>query len=326
MPRARHWIVILTALALANLARGDSRHLIVCGSGGEPEYVERFADWGERLRVALVDRMGHDEANVMLLSDDADGSTSPSRVTLNAFRLAMKRTASDLAEDDEFTLYLIGHGSRLRKVSRFHITGPDLTADELSRLLDASLTKRVTVIVGASSSAGFINALSSPGRVVCAATKSVDEVNATWFMQFIVEALEDGSADQNRDERVSVLEVCRQAAALTAAHYVGEGLIATEHAILDDSGDGLGTRLFDDRLDAPKKKAPGDGALAGRRFLRDYSFPANANRNAVDGYLGLLREVEELKARKSQMDEGAFYAELERLLIEAARSRRVIGK
>lgn len=112
--------------------------------------------------------------------------------------------------------------------------------------------------------------------MVCAASKSVDEKNATEFMEYFIQAIEDGSADQDRDERISLLEACRQAAALTDAYYMGRGLIATEHALIDDNGDGQGTRLAGDLQSGAAAETPAadtndrrDGALAEQCFLKE---------------------------------------------------------
>jgi hypothetical protein len=185
------------------------------------------------------------------------------------------------------------------------------------------------VIDSTSASAGFINALSGPDRIIASATKSVSEVNATEFMRLFIEGLEDGSADRNRDERISVLEACEQAAALTASWYSAESLLATEHSILDDNGDGLGTRLpIDPVLNEALPGEPAadnvDGALAAQVFIKDYSFPAGVPQEMIAAYLAALDEVKALRARKGTLAEPDYYAQLEPLLIQAARAHRDI--
>jgi hypothetical protein len=138
-------------------------------------------------------------------------------------------------------------------------------------------------------------------------------------MEYFIQALEDGSADQNRDDRISVLEICQQASSLTQAWYTGEGLIATEHALLDDNGDGLGSRLpLTGAADA------GDGALAGRCYLKDFQFPAGASTELIDAYRTSLREIEVFIAGKPEGGGDAYYTRLEALLVRAARLHREI--
>ncbi|MCZ6633314.1 MAG: hypothetical protein O7G87_07905, partial [bacterium] len=204
--------------------------LIVCGSGGEVEYQERFVDWGGRLKRVLVEDLGHRSENVRLLTEsgeDADGKSD-----LSEIRAAFQRLGKQVGERDDLFVYLIGHGSFRRKVAKLNIPGADLSADELDGLLTGVSARRIVVVNGASASAAFINALSGDGRIICTSTKSVDERYATQFMEYFIQALEEESADQNRDDRISVLEACQQAASLTEAWYMGAGLLATEHGLL----------------------------------------------------------------------------------------------
>jgi hypothetical protein len=327
----------LTLLFYPRAAPASSRDIIICGSGGDKTYEEKFAAWGTRLRKALLGQLGRSAEGVVLLVESADRATTPARASdLETIRSVLKEAANQVGPEDDLFIYLVGHGSCWRNVSRFHIPGPDLTADELARLVEPIPARRLVVVNAASCSAGFINALSRPGRIICAATKSVDEKNATEFMEYFLQGLEDGSADQNRDERISVLETCRQAAALTEASYVGKGLIATEHALLDDNGDGQGTRLVGDlQSDAPSDKSTTataaatdrpDGALAAQCFLRDFMFPPTVPRDLVARYRSLLSRIEELKGKKSAMESQAYYAALETLLVEAAQAHREIRR
>lgn len=329
------WFVLLTALGLSLGPRevtASPHDIIICGSGGDETYKAKFASWGRRLSEALVKQLGRRAQDVVLLTESGEGATTPARICdLATIRAVLKEAATTTRSDDDLFIYLIGHGSHWRGVSRFHISGSDLTADELARLLEPIRTRRIVVIAAASSSAGFINTLSKPGRVICTATKSVDEKNATEFMEYFIQALEDGSADQNRDERISVLEACRQAAVLTEAYYVGHGLIATEHALIEDNGDGQGTRLAAESQDdgsSEKVTTPTtdrlDGALAAQSFLKNFSFPPSVPRDLVARYLSLLDRVEELKRKKAEMDVEAYYGALEALLVEAARAHRKI--
>jgi len=302
------WVLML---AQANAAVFD---VIISGSGGEDEYSERFDDWGQRLRRVLIERCDHPATNVLLVNEtgeNADGNSSIKGIR-NVFRGLSERVTSG---DDVF-IFLIGHGSYRRQVAKLNIPGVDLTAEDLERFLKTLSARRIMVVNGASMSAPLVNALSRNGRIICASTRSTDQRNATQFMRFFVQALEDGSADQNRDDRISVLEICTQASSLTDAWFLSEGLIATENAILDDNGDGLGTRLSD--IDA------GDGMLADRCFLLNFRVPKGASPALVAAYGKAIDEVQTLVKKKTAMDSAAYYQLLERELVKAAKLNREI--
>lgn len=328
---------LLTASAWADngaatATRANGHHVILCGSAGEAEYAPKFRDWGTRLKTVLTARVGAAPERVALLTEaEPDAPASDTATTLENIQSLFTTLTTSVTGEDDLYVYLIGHGSHLKDESKFQIDGPDLTATALEAMLAELPARRTIVIDGTSASAGFINTLSGPNRIICAATKSASEVNATEFMRFFIEGLEDGSADRDRDERISVLEACEQAAALTASWYASETLIATEHAILDDNGDGLGTRLPIDPIlnEAPPGTVPLDaaqidGAFAEQVYLKDYSFPENAPKELIAAYLGALDDVKSLRTRKGELAESDYYAQLEALLVKAARANRDI--
>lgn len=315
-----------------SVAGAEAYHVVLSGSGGTPAYEQQYRAWGMRLQSALVERLGNPSDRVYHLAEKLSDSDSEIwGISLDTIRELFADLSLRVTESDDLYVYLIGHGSYIKKESKFLIPGQDLKAEELDRLLDTVRSRRTIVLNGTSSSAGFINVLSGEGRVICTATKSVVEVNATEFMRFFIESIEEGGADRDHDERISFLEACQQAADLTATWYLGESLLATEHPILDDNGDGLGSRL---PLSDPggfalfgvaiSEVSRDDGALAASCYLKDYSFDENIPREVVGAYLDTLSEIEALKRRKAALDEAEYYAELERLLIQAARANRAI--
>ena len=156
---------------------------------------------------------------------------------------------------------LIGHGASATGVARFNLPGPDLTAAEFAKLLDRLSAQSVVFVNTASSSGGFVAALSGKDRTIITATKTDGEKNQTRFGEFFAAAFAatDSDADTDKDGRVSVLEAFLWARARVVDSYNRDGQLLTEHAVLDDNGDGKGT-------DAPGQPG-GDGALARTLFL-----------------------------------------------------------
>lgn len=308
---------------LCGLQAGAAVHaVIVRGSGGEPEYETRFAEWTGRLSAALGQRLYIAPENIAVAGGES-GARLEEIASVFA-GLAERSTA-----EDTVAVFLIGHGSYQRTDAKLNLDGPDLTAAQLDEWLDAAASETAVVINSASTSAAFINALSGSGRIVCSATKGVEERNATEYMEHLIQSLEDGSADTDRDGRVSVYELCRQAAAMTEAWYIAEGYIAAEHALLDDNGDQLGTRLILAEGAEPARprsgEAPGqlDGELAKTVYLTATLFQG-APPDLVAAYEAAIGAVEAYIARKAEVEEAAYYAELERLLVAAAEAHRTV--
>ncbi len=113
---------------------------------------------------------------------------------------------------------------------------------ELAALLDRVKAKKQLVINTTSASGASVSSLQKPNRVVITATKSGTERNATVFARFWVEALRDPGADADKNETVTAIEAYRYADQKTTQYYERNKRIATEHATLEDTGQGEAVR------------------------------------------------------------------------------------
>jgi len=299
-------------LLMAVLAQDPARHLVVVtGLGGEPAYRNALTSWAVSL-AGTARSHGIPEVNVHVLTGDSTrGYRRASRANILATLLALPAATRP---GDEVFLFLAGHGSGEGPESRLNIPGPDITAADLAVALDALEGRRVVVINAASASGDMLKTLSGPGRVVITATRSPYERNATRFGGFFVEALAGPGADVNKDGRVSVLEAFLYARRETARFYQSDQRLLTEHAVLDDNGDGTGSA------------APGadstDGALARTFFLAPPAAVTSRNDSAaaelVERRRGLERQIEGLRGRKAAMRAEDYEAQLEELLVQLA--------
>jgi hypothetical protein len=317
-------LALLFVLSAPVTLHAESYTLIVCGSGGEEPFKSQFAEWGQRFRTALIDQCGHNSDKIVLLTESGDqpGVTAPSHRESVLSRLRDLGVQTQL--EDQLFIILIGHGSYRHGEAKLNVPGPDLTAADLALTLERVRTKRVTIVNTASASAPFVNALSAPDRIICTSTRNRDQVNATRFAESLIQALEDGSSDQNRDERISVWEAAQQAASITASWYAGQKLVASEQAILDDNGDGKGSRLYVEEKST--RSSHFDGGLAKRTYLKDVHFPAHIPESWVRDYRSAIERVEDWVAQKAVLDSVRYVEGLESLLIDAAVvNRRIRG-
>jgi hypothetical protein len=182
------------------------------------------------------------------------------------------------------------------------------------------------VFVNASSASGdFARVLSGRNRVVVTATKSATERNETTFARHFAAALSAPGADVNKDGRVTVLEAFDYARREVARAYEQDNRLLTEHAQLDDDGDGAATG-------EPGPRAR-DGALAATLALGtaggEAGTVAAAARSPEGARIAARRaaletEVAALRQRKATMDAAAYDRELERLLLELARASQAL--
>jgi hypothetical protein len=291
--------------------------VIINGAGGEPEYANQFEKWTTELSSVLSDRYGFDSKQVRVLTEKpADGTTT--RSTAEEVKRTFATLKSQLDVNNILFIFLIGHGSFDGKESKFNLVGPDISATEYNALLSALPTRRVVVFNMSSASGEFIKSLAAKGRIVITATRNGQETNATRFAGFFIAALNATDADTDQDGHTSVLESFVYANRLTEDFYKRAGRLATEHALIDDNGDGVGH----DKVEA------GEGVLARATYLDSLSVDEAAASVATAKLLKdrarLEGEIEQLIARKSSMQEAEYEATLERLFIELAKVNRSI--
>ncbi len=216
-------------------------------------------------------------------------------------------------------IVLIGHGTFDGKEAKFNLRGPDVSASELAAWLKP-FRRPMAVIDTSSCSAPFLNALSGTNRVIITATRSGHEQNYTRFGNYLARAIRDPAADLDKDGQVSLLEAFLMASHRTAEFYKAESRLATEHALLDDNGDGLGTPADWFRgvraIKKAKEQTSVDGLLAAQFCIAPggteatLSVQQRAQRDALERAVYLHRE------KKQSMPEDEYYKELERLLLE----------
>jgi hypothetical protein len=223
---------------------------------------------------------------------------------------------------EELWLVLIGHGTFDGRSAKFNLRGPDISADQLAAALKPC-QRPLAVIDCASASGPFLNALSAPGRVIITATKSGYEANATRFGNYLARDVADPAADLDKDGQTSLLEAFLMASRQVDVFYKEAGRLATEHSLLDDNGDSLGTPADWFRgVRAVKKAANGksvDGVRAHQMNLvrsaneQELSPTLRARRDELEAQLSALRD------RKGQMKEDDYYNQLEKILVETAK-------
>jgi hypothetical protein len=303
-------ILFISASSLAQKGDPNKFAVIINGAGGEPAYANQFEEWTRQLNSLLSQRYGFDQKQITVLSEKL--------ATAEEVRRTFTTLKSSLATDNVLFVFLIGHGSYDGKEAKFNLVGPDLSASEYNQLLTALPTKRIAIFNMSSASGEFVKPLSAKGRIVVTATRSGQETNATRFAGFFIAALNATDGDTDQDGHTSVLEAFVYANRLTEEFYKRAGRLATEHALLDDNGDGVGR----------EKPEAGEGLLARATYLDSLSVDEAAASAATGRLLKerarLEGEIEQLIARKSNMQEAEYEATLERLFIELAKVNRSI--
>jgi hypothetical protein len=288
-------------------------YVTVAGLGGEPDYEQRFASQAQE-----IDKLVHGS------STDAKVTTLyGAQATKANVQNALASVAREAKPADAFVLMLIGHGSFDGYEYKMNLPGPDISGVELGALLDRIPCTRQLVVNMTSASGGSRASLEKASRVVITATKSGNEKNATVFARFWVEALRDPSADTDKNETVSALEAYTYASAKTAEFYDAQKRLATEHPILEDTGQGDGER----------KPSPENGeGLKAAQFplLRIGSAQVAANTPEKKALLEkrdqLEEQIDKLKYEKAAMPADDYKKQLQDLLLQLAKTQAELDK
>lgn len=286
--------------------------LIVVGAPGDAEFGSNFVHQA-RLWEDTSSAAGCRQMNIGLSEHSETNDVDILRQTL----------ASEAKEGPSpLWLVLIGHGTFDGKEARFNLRGPDVSASDLGLWLKP-FSRPLAVIDTSSSSAPFLAKLSGTNRVIITATRSGHEQNYTRFGSYFAEAISSLDADLDKDGQVSLLEAFLMASRRVAEFYKLEGRLASEHALIDDNGDGLGTPADWFRglraVKRPKENAAVDGLLSRQFILKPSAADASLTGEQRTRRDALERQALLLREKKSQMPEAEYYRQLESLLLELAR-------
>lgn len=271
-------------------ARAALHAVIVEGLGGETQYADQFREQVEILRGASTPLAAGGEIRVFR----AEGATR------QAIQTYFRTLTKAVKRDDRVAVYLIGHGSFDGQEFKFNIPGPDLTGEDLKRLLDSLPTENQLVVSTGSASGSLAGMLQKESRVVITATRTGNERNATRFGGDFALAFKDPTADTDKSGSISAQEAFDFAERRVEDFFKRETRIASEHPRLEGN---RAARFTVAQLSSSTPAAVSSSPE--RQRLAD-------QRDALNG------RVEELRLRREQMEEAAYLAELEKLLLELA--------
>ena len=295
--------------------------MLIGGLGGAPDQTVRIGTHIQATYNALVGPLGFKTEHVTVLTERAllDEPFVVGESTADNIRTHFASLANIVSTEDELYIVLFGHGSSDGQHTALNIPRRDLTDRDYADLANSLSVSRQVWFCTMSASAPFVRALSSPGRIVVTATRTATQRNQTVFPQYFAEALVTPSADLDQDGSLSVDEVFQYTAEKTAFHYSSKGQLATEHSLLEDTGDGEGIRVED-------LNSGTDGHLADITYMRraDSEFMIAADDPLIGARRVLESQIASLKAEKETMDTDAYYAELEQLFVALARLNQQI--
>jgi hypothetical protein len=238
-------------------AASTRRALIICGLPGDDEHRKRFAEIAEKLHKALIGRYGFAASEILVRFGTArrpgDGSALAGDCGLSdraGIAAAVAELKRRLKPDDSLWVIVVGHCHFDGQHTHLNIPGPDLDEREFAHLFEGLVAREQVFWITTSASGFFLKPLAASGRIVITATEPDQEVNETLFPLAMAEILgaPPDDIDRDKDGRISVFELYLAIVADVMKQYTAATTLPTEHARLDDNGDGRGTEIQEDYL------------------------------------------------------------------------------
>lgn len=293
-------------------SEGSATVIVVVGAPGDEQYGKQFADWAARWEKTCQ-QAGARRITIGLDTTEPEGDRD---------RLQQVLTKEPKDGPGELWVIFLGHGTFDGREAKFNLRGPDLTDKDLASWL-APFQRPLAVINSSAASAPFLNSLSGPGRVIVSATKSGNELNFARFGGHFSEAVASLEADLDKDGQVSLLEAWLSASHRVDEFYRSEGRLATEHSLLDDNGDKLGTPSDWFRGVRAIKTAGASASVDGRRAHQFHLIRSEQEKKLPPGVRARRDELElavfKLRDDKAAYPEGEYYQKLEALLLQLAK-------
>jgi hypothetical protein len=304
-------------------AQARTHVVIVVGAGGTAEYRQSFHAEAAAIYSALVEH-GIPKDDIVYLGEDV--SVAPDMIKDRSTRANVLKVLGEIAQqsaaNDRLLVFLLGHGTDGATEPQFNVPGPDLTPTDFQLAAVAFPTQSLALVLTGSASGGWVEPLAGPNRIVIAATRTSREQNATHFGEFFAKAVAGEGADLDHDNRVSLLEAFTYARQEVERSYEENNALLTEHAVLDDNGDGKGSS------DAGPQGP--DGLLAATFTLGTTA--AAAAESATDPVLARLyaerdaiqSRIDSLRVVQGALPEDEYLQRMEPLLVDLALKNREI--
>jgi len=290
--------------------------LVVEGVSGGDEFASLHRQWLDSM-VGILKKDGFESAHVLVLAETPKAGEDKS--TAEGVKTALGKLSKQTKAEDLVFVMLIGHGGAEGTDAKFNLVGPDLSVAEWNDLLKP-VAGHLVFVDATSASFPFLKGMAAPGRVIITATNSAGQKYHTIFADAFIQALSNPAADADKNGRISMLEAFEYATRLVKQSYDQKGLMATEHAVFDDTGQGA---PHDAAVDG------GAGTVAGLTYLDAVATPTSSDpavQQLLERQKALTDQVDDLRRRRPSMTPDAYDEEFEKLITELSLVSRDIRR
>ena len=217
--------------------------LILVGLPGDQEHELLFRSILDDWETWLTESLQFSKENITVLSDHDAADVGRMPATRDNVRTAVGRLNDAVGPRDTLWFFYLGHANYDGRRAWLHLPGPDMNDMELAELFSGVKCRDQVFWLTNTCSGWFLKPLSREGRIVITATEADNEFNETEFPAALASVTRQAvtEMDINGDSRISLAELFVAISHQVEARFASDKRAPTEHAQLDDNGDGRGT-------------------------------------------------------------------------------------
>ncbi|QDV47790.1 hypothetical protein Enr13x_77020 [Stieleria neptunia] len=254
--------VSASAAAAERAADGDAaaavanrRMLVCCGLPGDDRHREQMTAAIQSLITTSQTVLAVPPDQLTILAGDEVMQTALQPLhsatgicTRETLETALAEAAKTLKPSDAYWVLMIGHSHPYGAESQFNVAGPDINQSGFAQAAAAIECREQVYWLTQPLSGFWIKPLARPGRIIITATEADLEFTGT-EMPYALAAVLDRSADTQSlddidgDGTLSLLDLYLATNLEINARFRSIDRLQTEHAQLDDNGDGRGSEV-----------------------------------------------------------------------------------
>ncbi|XZE19580.1 hypothetical protein SH449x_004904 [Pirellulaceae bacterium SH449] len=229
--------------------------LLCCGLSGDAIHQAQFESAVENIltHAETVLKIPSTNTRALLGSDEMIAKVQAlapqtGLCTAQNIESAISWLQENAGADQEAWIILLGHAHHYGKLSQFNIPGPDIDQDQFAVLANQLTAGRQVILQTTPVSGFWIRPLSAKNRVIITATEPAMEFTATEMPYALGDVLAGKAQHQNLEDidgdgNVTLLDLYLAINLEIEGRFRTLDRLQTEHAQLDDNGDGKGSEL-----------------------------------------------------------------------------------
>lgn len=242
--------------------------ILCCGLPGDDEHRERLTGACEKIIAAAQPVLGVDPNRLRVLAGDEamreslDGAADEIGVcTRESVAEAIAGLAGDAHTNDGCWIILLGHSHLYDTQSSFNVLGPDFDQAEFARWAEPLACREQVFWLTMPISGFWIKPLAGDGRVIISATEADLEFTGTEMPYALADVLSGDATHQKLDDvdgdaGLSLLDLYLATCLEVDGRFRALERLQTEHAQLEDNGDGRGSEFQRSYLPVPQGEQP----------------------------------------------------------------------